>query len=138
MFMLATSASRDLYGSFVNRQASDAGILRAARISAVIGAVAGVALALFVHGSVTSAIRVFYAILTVTLFVPVVAALHTPVRARDGLAAVAGGIATLIVVETMTAGRGYGIVTPTLAGVLVSLAAFAASKTTFRTHPASI
>jgi SSS family solute:Na+ symporter len=132
MFMLATSASRDIYAGFLNRGATDARVLSAARVFAVAGAAAGVVLALFVHASVTSAIRVFYAILTVTLFVPVIAALHSRPRGPDGVAAVAAGITTLVIVQFATDGRGYGIVTPTLAGILASAAALLAARMTAR------
>lgn len=135
MFMLSTSASRDLYAGFVNRAATDARILAAARVAAIVGAVAGVCLALFVHSSVISAITVFYALLTVTLFVPVLAALHTRTRGRDGIASVVAGVATLVIVHTLTDGRGYGVVTPTLAGIVASAAGLALAKTTF---PASL
>jgi SSS family solute:Na+ symporter len=138
MFMLATSASRDLYAGFVKRDASDERILAAARVFALAGAAAGVVLALFVHASVTGAIRVFYAILTVTLFVPVIGALHARASRPAGLAAVAAGVVTLIVVHFATEGRGYWIVTPTLAGILASLAAFAVAGTTFRPRATSL
>jgi SSS family solute:Na+ symporter len=137
MFMLATSGSRDLYAGFVNRNASDKRILAAARVAAVLGAFAGVCLALFVHASVTSAITVFYAILTVTLFVPVIAALQMRTSTRDGIAAVAVGVAALIIVQVTTDGRGYGVITPTLAGILASAGGMLASKTTFRTAATS-
>ena len=137
MFMLATSASRDLYVGFVNRRASDARILAAARVAAVLGAVAGVCLALFVHSSVRSAITVFYAILTVTLFVPVIAALHSRTHPRDGIASVTAGVSTLLIVQVMTDGSGYGFITPTLAGIIASLAGFTAVRTTFGAAGAS-
>ena len=137
LFMLATSASRDLYAGFFKKRATDASILTAARVAAVTGALAGVVLALFVHGSVTAAIRVFYAILTVTLFVPVIAALHTRTRGRDGLVAVAAGVTTLMVVQFATGGRGYGAVTPTLTGILASAAGFLIARSTFRPQSTS-
>ncbi len=131
LFMLATSGSRDLYAGFINRSATDAQVLRAARLAAIIGACAGIGLA-FVFTSVIAALDAFYALLTVTLFMPVVAALHASTRGRDGLASAAAGVAALVVVHTLTGGRGYGIVTPTLAGILASLAGFLVSKTTIR------
>ena len=131
MFMLSTSGSRDLYAGFINRRATDAQVLRAARVAAVVGAFAGVCLALFVHSSVRSAITVFYAILTVTLFVPVIAALHSRTRSGYGIASVAVGVTTLIIVQVMTGGGGYGFITPTLAGILASAGAFLIVRTTF-------
>ncbi len=136
LFMLATSASRDLYRGFVNRRATDAEVVRVARIAAVVGACAGIALA-FVFTSVIAALDAFYALLTVTLFTPVVAALHMRTQGRDGLASVVTGVVALIAVHALTGGKGYGVVTPTLAGILASAAGFALSKTTFPASPAS-
>lgn len=127
LFMLATSASRDLYAGFINRQATDQQMVRAARVAALAGVVAGVGLA-FVLSSVIAAIDIFYAILTVTLFIPVLAALHMNVRPRDGLASVACGLPALLAVYVLTDGAGYGIITPPLAGILASATAFAVSR----------
>ena len=126
LFMLATSGGRDLYAGFLNRHATDAQVLRVARAAAILGAVAGIALA-FVFSSVVAALDAFYMLLTVTLFVPVLAALHLKVRAQDGFASVAVGLAVLAIVYSLTAGAGYGVLTPTLAGILASAGAFTAS-----------
>ena len=137
LFMLATSASRDLYAGFVNRQASDAEMVRVARLAALLGVAAGVGLA-FVIGSVIAAIDIFYAILTVTLFVPVLGALHTTVRPRDGLVSVAAGLPVFFVVQFLTGGAGYGVLTPPLAGILASALGFAVSRaTTTKSAPPS-
>ena len=61
-------------------------MLRAARIAAVVGSVCGVGVAM-AYGSVRAAVSVFYAVLTVTLFVPVLGGLYVPRAARrEGLA----------------------------------------------------
>ena len=136
LFMLATSGSRDLYAGFINPRATDAQLLRSARVAAIVSAGAGIALA-FVFTSVIAALDAFYALLTVTLFTPVVAALHTRTTGRDGLASVVVGVATLVVVHVATGGRGYGVLTPALAGILASAAAFLVVRTTFPAAPAS-
>jgi SSS family solute:Na+ symporter len=128
LFMLATSASRDLYKGFVRPQAADHEVLRVARLAAVVGTLCGLVFALF-YESIRSALTVFYSLLTVVLFVPIVAALYVPcVRQIQGLASVAVGVTVLAVVHITTGGAGYGIVTPTLAGVLAGAAAFAATR----------
>ena len=125
LFMLATSASRDLYRGFVHRNASDRELLRVARIAAIVGGCCGVAIAM-IYGSVRAAVGVFYAILTVTLFVPVVGALYMrDARRAHGLASLFSGIPVLLIVHTLTHGRGYGVVSPVLAGVVASVAGFA-------------
>lgn len=125
LFMLATSASRDLYRGFVNPAATERDVLGVARGAAIAGALCGVGVAMF-YGSVRAAVAVFYAILTVTLFVPVVGALVARRTGRtEGLASVVTGIAVLLMVHVLTGGRGYGIVSPALAGVASSAVAFA-------------
>jgi SSS family solute:Na+ symporter len=125
LFMLATSASRDLYRGFVRPGASEAEVLRVARAAAIAGGIFGVAVAL-AYGSVRAAVSVFYSILTVTLFVPVVGAVYLRgAGRREGLASVLVAVSALAIVQLATAGRGYGVVSPALAGVLASGCAFA-------------
>jgi SSS family solute:Na+ symporter len=129
LFMLSTSASRDLYRGFVRPRASDADVLRVARLAAVAGTVCGLVLALL-FADILSALTIFYSLLTVVLFVPVVAALYvTDVRPAEGLASVLAGVPTLAAVHLATAGAGFGVVTPTLAGVLAGAAAFGLART---------
>ena len=135
LFMLATSGSRDIYASFINRQASDAQIVRVARIAALIGAVAGIGLS-FVFTSVVAAIDTFYAILTVTLFVPVFAALHLRVTPVSGLVSVLAGIGTLLALLFVPAASGAIWLSPVLTAVIASAAAFGVS--TFLTPRSSI
>jgi SSS family solute:Na+ symporter len=124
LFMLSTSASRDLYRGFVNPNASDAALLRVARLAAVVGAICGLALALRFR-SILDALSVFYSLLTVVLFVPVIAGLYARNTTRaEGLASVLAGVPILAAVHGLTAGAGYGVVTPTLAGVLAGAGAF--------------
>jgi len=120
LFMLATSASRDLYRGFVRRDASDADVLKVARVAAIIGGACGVGVAV-VYGSVRAAVSVFYAILTVTLVVPVLGGLYVR-RAgpREGLASVFVGVSVLVVTHYLSHGEGYGVLSPALAGVVAS------------------
>jgi solute:Na+ symporter, SSS family len=132
LFMLATSASRDLYKGFVRPGASDAEVLRAARVAAVVGSLCALAL-VPVFASILGALTVFYSLLTVVLFVPVVAALYvTGARPAEGLASVCVGVPTLAAVHFASDGAGYGIVTPTLAGVLAGAIAFAGTRSVRR------
>jgi SSS family solute:Na+ symporter len=133
LFMLSTAAARDLYAGFVNPRASDATLLRVARIAAVAGAACGLALALW-FDTILDALSVFYSLLTVVLFVPVVAGLYAAGTTRgEGLAAIASGLPVLIAVHLATGGAGFGVVTPTLAGVLASAAAFGLVRALRRT-----
>jgi SSS family solute:Na+ symporter len=126
LFMLATSGSRDLYRR-LRPQAGDAELLRAARVSAIVGAALGLALAMM-HRSVIDALGTFYAVMVVTLFVPILAGLYAPrVTPRQGLASLAG-VPVLALVHFATGGAGYGALTPVIAGVLASVAGFAAAS----------
>jgi SSS family solute:Na+ symporter len=128
LFMLSTSASRDLYKGFVRPAASDGQVLRVARMTAIAAGGIGVLVA-FAHDSVLDALKSFYSLLTVTLFVPVLGALFVPGAAgREGLASVICGVLTLIGLHVTTAGAGIGILSPTLAGVLAGAAAFTAVR----------
>ncbi len=109
LFMLSTSLSRDLYRRFLNPGASDRQLLRVARGAAIAGGGGGVLLALLLP-DVVGALTIFYALLGVSLFVPVVAGLHsrrpgTP----EALAAAAAGVMALLVAEFVFGSEGWMI-----------------------------
>lgn len=132
LFMLATSASRDLYRGFVQPAASEDDVLRVARIAAILGGICGIAVAM-AYGSVRAAVSVFYAILTVTLFVPVVGGLYVRgAGPREGMASILTGVLVLAITHVLTAGQGYGVVSPALAGVVASAVAFSVARASTR------
>ena len=73
--MLATSLSRDLYARFLRPEAADARLLRVARGAAVAGGAGATALAI-VLTSIIEALSIFYTLLSVSLFVPVIVGLY--------------------------------------------------------------
>ncbi len=77
LFMLATSMSQDLYRRFINTQASDRRVLFVARVAAVLGGVVAVGMAI-VSPSVVAPLRIFYSLVGLSFFVPVVAGLAHP------------------------------------------------------------
>jgi solute:Na+ symporter, SSS family len=77
LFMLATSLSQDLYRRFVRPDATDRQVLRVARSAAVAGGIGGVVLALQLP-TVTAALGIFYSLLGVSLFMPVLGGLLVP------------------------------------------------------------
>jgi SSS family solute:Na+ symporter len=128
LFMLSTSLSRDLYRRFLRPDASDAAVLRAARFAALAGGALGVVIAL-VFETVIDTLTIFYSVLSVSLFVPVVAGLHyRKTGPIEALAAIGAGVATLLAVHLRTGGQGYGIWTPTLLGMAVSAVAFVLAR----------
>jgi SSS family solute:Na+ symporter len=124
LFMLATSLSKDLYQRFFRPHAPDADVLRVARIAALAGGVLGVLIAVELE-SIVGALSIFYSLLSVSLFVPVIAALHTRrAGAPEAIAAIGSGVPALLAVQLLTGGAGYGIWNPTLVGLVVSGVAF--------------
>jgi SSS family solute:Na+ symporter len=123
LFMLSTSASKDLYKRFLTPAASDAQLLRVGRTSAVLGGIIGVLLSIWLQ-TVISAVTVFYSLLVVTLFVPVIGGLYVRrAQSTEAMAAVVAGVATLIVVRFGVAGA-YPWVDPALSGIIASAVAF--------------
>ena len=121
LFMLSTSLSKDLYKRFLKPEATDGQVLGVARGAAVAGGLAGVVLAVVIP-SVVGALTIFYSLLSVSLFVPVVAGLHSRrPGAGEALAAAAGGVAVLLM--TRSAGFG-GWLPPTAWGLLAAATAF--------------
>ena len=75
LFMLTTSLSQDLYKRFLNPAADDARVLAVARLATLVSGALGVGLALFSEDLVQT-LSIFYALLGVSLFVPVIAGLY--------------------------------------------------------------
>lgn len=127
LFMLATSLSQDLYKRFIRPDAGDVKVLSVARWTTVVSGVLGVALAL-VFEDLVQTLTIFYALLGVSLFVPVVAGLYVKQTSSAGaLASIAAGIAGWSIVHIATGGTGWSLVTPPAAGLLAALAAWGIS-----------
>jgi SSS family solute:Na+ symporter len=75
LFMLSTSISKDVYKRHINPSATDAQLLRVARLAAAAGGLAGVLFSLVV-GTVLLAVTIFYQVMVVTFFVPIVGGLY--------------------------------------------------------------
>jgi len=129
LLMLTTSLSQDLYKRFVAPQASDVRVLSVARWATLVSGVFGVALAI-TSASIVQVLTIFYTLLTVTLFVPVVAGLYAPAtKARDALASIWAGIATMAIIYVSTGGRGWGLLTPAAGGLTAAVVGWAGSRT---------
>ena len=96
LFMLSTSISKDVYKRHIRPGASDAQLLRVARIAAAAGGAAGVVLSLVV-GTVLGAVTIFYQVMVVTFFVPIVGGLYVKaMTARAAAASIAAGLLGLL------------------------------------------
>jgi SSS family solute:Na+ symporter len=123
--MLSTSMSKDIYKRHINPAASDRQLLRVARISAVIGGAAGVILSIYLY-TVISALTIFYSIIIVSLFVPIIGGLYVGRADRQAaLWSIAAGLVTLFVVRVFAAAR-FPAVDPVLTGLAAASLAFIA------------
>ena len=124
LFMLSTSLSQDLYKRFLNPAASDQQVLKVARAAALLGGLAGVFLAVQLP-NVIAALSIFYSLLGVSLFVPIIAGLYVKrAGTPEALASVAAGIGTLLYLRAQPWATGSIWFNPSLAGLLAAAAAF--------------
>jgi SSS family solute:Na+ symporter len=127
LFMLSTSFSQDLYRRFIAPAASDAQVLHVARASAILAATAGLGMAL-VLPTVVDALKIFYSLLTVVLFVPMIAGLSwARATSRAAMASIVVGTPISLAVHVLTGGHGIDGVPPVVVGLLASAGAFAAT-----------
>jgi len=124
LFMLSTSLSQDLYRRFVRPEATDAEVLKVARGAAIAGGSLGVLLAI-VSGTIIGTLSIFYTLLSVSLFVPILAGLYlrragTP----EAAAAIGVGVGALVAIQLWTGGQGAFGLTPALVGLLASAVGF--------------
>jgi SSS family solute:Na+ symporter len=123
LFMLSTTSSQDIYRRVFKPNATDAELLKVARLAAVAGGAAGVVLSIYL-ATVVSAITIFYSIIVVSLFVPILGGLFVPrAGSREALAAIATGLLTLFIVRFFVLPT-YRWADPALAGVLMAAAAY--------------
>jgi SSS family solute:Na+ symporter len=124
LFMLATSMSKDLFKRFLHPDASDRQVLMVARLAAVAGGILAVIMGLF-SSSVVGPLQVFYSLVGLSLFVPVIAALYLRrAGAPEVLFALAGGMAAAVSVRLAFGPAGLGLLTPNLSGILAAAGGF--------------
>ncbi len=122
LFMLTTSLTQDLYKRFLNQSASDDRILLVARWTTVASGALGVGLA-WISEDVIQTLTIPYTLITVSLFVPIVAGLYVPRTSNRGaLASIAAGVAGMLIVQVATRGAGWGVASPALAGLTSAIA----------------
>lgn len=128
LFMVSTTLSRDIYQRHIAPDADDQRLLFVARVSAVLAGMVGVLLSIYLQ-TVTQALIIFYSLLGVTFFVPILAALlFKDVAAPEALAAVAAGVTTLLVIGFLLPTRPSWL-DPSLSGIIAAAVAFASVMT---------
>jgi SSS family solute:Na+ symporter len=124
LFMLTTSLSQDFYKRFVNPTSSDGQILRVTRITAVVAGALGVIVAI-VAEDVIDALSIFYTLMSVGLFVPILAGLFARRPSRAGaLAAIVCGVGIVGGLQLFHGGAGIAGFTPAMLGLIAALAAY--------------
>ncbi len=124
LFMLTTSLSQDFYKRVVRPSATEERVLRLARWTAAAGGTAGTLLAIAL-GSVVNALTIFYTLIGVSLFIPVLAGLYVPRTSSTGaLVTMTAGVLTALAIHLLTGGRGWGLITPATAGLAAAAAAW--------------
>jgi SSS family solute:Na+ symporter len=123
LFMFSTSMSKDVYKRHINPAATDKQLLVVARLSAVIGGALGVVLSIYL-ATVVGALSVFYSILGVSLFAPILGGLYLRrAGSPEAVASIAAGVVVFLVARFVLAGQ-YRWLDPTLAGIAASVFAF--------------
>lgn len=124
LFMLTTSLSQDLYKRFINPGASDSRLLFVARVTTAAAALFGTVLAIIL-GDVVNALTIFYTLLGVSLFVPILAGLYVKKATTvEAIAAIVCGVGAVVVVQLATNGAGIAGLTPALLGLIAAFAGF--------------
>lgn len=122
LFMLSTSLSVDLYKTFLNPRVTEKKLLAISRATSVVAGLLGVALAILLP-SIISALTIFYGLLAVALFVPLILGLYwRSISARAALVSILGAVPAAFLVDRWTAGQGWGPLSPHALGILVGLA----------------
>jgi solute:Na+ symporter, SSS family len=117
LFMLSTSLAVDLYKTFLNPTISPRNLLIASRIASVGAGIIGILLAA-VLPSIIAAVSIFYSLIAVALFVPVIAGLYSRrVLSSAALTSIVAAIAATVTVRQLTNNLGYGIVSPPAIGI---------------------
>jgi SSS family solute:Na+ symporter len=124
LFMLTTSLSQDLYKRFVAPSADERQVLFVARVTTVVAGAIGTAVAI-VSPTVIGVLSIFYTLLGVSLFVPILGGLFVPkAGTREAMGAIVAGVGAMMVVQLSTAGKGYAWLSPALLGLMAASAAF--------------
>jgi SSS family solute:Na+ symporter len=122
LFMLSTSLSVDLYKGYLHRTASDRRLLLVSRATAVIAGALGVLISIRVP-SIIASLTLFYSLVSVALFVPVVMGLYSSrPTARGALAAICTSVPATLILHYGYGDVILGTLNPFLIGMAISWA----------------
>jgi Na+/proline symporter len=98
-----------LYKRFFNPSATDAQMLLAVRLATIGSGILGVLLA-WTSEDVINTLTIFYTLLSVGLFVPIVGGLYVPrTTNRGALLSVVAGLTAMLTVQLASGGAGFGL-----------------------------
>ena len=118
LFMLSTSLSRDLYQRFFNPNTDGRHTLLVARGAAIAGGILGTGIAV-VAVSLEAVLMIFYSLLVVSVFVPLLGGLYTKkLTAPEAYGAIFGGVGCFLVAEIGYNGVAILGMTPSIIGLL--------------------
>jgi SSS family solute:Na+ symporter len=120
LFMLSTSLAVDLYKTFLRPNVSQQKLLVVSRLASVGAGVLGILLAT-VLPSIIAAVSIFYGLIAVSLFVPVVAGLYSRrVLSSAAIASILSAVSATVVVMRLTQNHGFGLLSPQAIGILTA------------------
>ncbi|HXG86850.1 MAG TPA: sodium:solute symporter family protein [Vicinamibacterales bacterium] len=123
LFMLSTTISQDIYKKVINPAATDAQLLRVARGAAVVGGAAGVVLSIYL-ATVIGALTIFYSILVVSLFMPIIGGLYWPRAGTSAaIASIIAGLVALFSIRFFVTPL-YRWADPALGGLFIAAAVY--------------
>ncbi|HEY2039513.1 MAG TPA: sodium:solute symporter family protein [Edaphobacter sp.] len=117
LFMLSTSLAVDLYKTFLNPGVSQQKLLWVSRMASIGAGVLGILLAIILP-SIIAAVQIFYGLIAVVLFVPVLAGLYSRrVLSSAALTSIFAALAATLVTIRLTHGAGVSIFSPQTIGI---------------------
>jgi len=120
--MLSTSFAKDFVKGHLRSDLTDSQLLRLARWVALFAGLLGIGLAVLLP-SVLSALQIFYGLLTVALFVPLVFGLYWRApNATSALTAIGAGVTATVSFQLLREGKGIGILSPVACGIAMAAA----------------
>jgi solute:Na+ symporter, SSS family len=120
LFMLSTSLAVDLYKTFLRPGISQEELLVASRVTSAGAGLLGILLATMLP-SIIAAVSIFYGLIAVSLFVPVLAGLYSKrVLSSAAVASILSAVAATIFTMRVTHGQGVGLLSSQAIGILTA------------------
>lgn len=138
LFMLSTSWSKDLYQSYLRPDAGDQELFRVGRWTALLAGGLGVLLAMLLP-TVIAALTIFYGLVTVAFFGPVIAGLYTrSIGPPAALWSIGLSVPFYVGTYWATSGQGCWGLTPVSWGLLASVGVLLIASSRRQPRPKSI